>query len=152
MAVWTTVLFLIGTKRASLLLPGFDKFKRRFKAAAEEFLPAKLLPVLSLSFALVVASLALTAHHIDGPPLCFSSCGSCLRRWKKAIPRPPSEDVIPPDEDLGCGYDNGREMLGYYTIAMSGFLPWLAVIIGLMTCMAWHVAKEELDARQEAEA
>lgn len=146
-------MFLIGAKRASLLLPGFDKFKRNFKAAVEEFLPPKLFPVFSLSFALVVASLALTAYHLEGPPLCYSSCGSCLRRWKRAIPLAEGSlgELSSEEQDLGCGYENGRELLGYYTIAQSGFLPWLAVIIGLMTCMAWRVAEEELEGRREAE-
>jgi hypothetical protein len=160
-------LFLIGARRASLFFPGFDRFKRSFKASAEEFLPPKLLPVLSTSFALVVASLALTAHKIAGPPLCYLSCGRCLANWKNGVllsanrcvdketlrsERYSVYSTLPPEEqELGCGYENGRELLGYYTIGQSGFLSFLAVIIGLMTCMAWRVTEEELEHKRVAE-
>ena len=41
----------------------------------------RLLPILSVSFALVVLSLAVTGHKLGGPPLCYRSCRVCLASW-----------------------------------------------------------------------
>ena len=41
-------------------------------------------------------------------------------------------------------------MLGYYTMAQTSFLEFLAVIVSMSVCMAWRVADEELIEKQEA--
>lgn len=86
--VWCfyNAMFVMGAKRASTVLPGFDRFKRSFVAAMEEFLPPRLVPVLSLSFLSVIIALTLTAARLGGPPLCISSCRTCLGSWKHARP------------------------------------------------------------------
>lgn len=86
--VWCfyNAMFVMGAKRASTVLPGFDRFKRSFVAAMEEFLPPRLVPVLSLSFLSVVIAVTLTAARLGGPPLCISSCRTCLGSWKHAHP------------------------------------------------------------------
>lgn len=87
-SVWCfyNAMFVMGAKRASTLLPGFDRFKRSFVAAMEEFLPPRLAPVLSLSFLSVVIAVTLTAARLGGPPLCISSCRTCLGSWRHARP------------------------------------------------------------------
>lgn len=86
--VWCfyNAMFVMGAKRAGAVLPGFDRFKRSFVAAMEEFLPPRLVPVLSLSFLSVVIAVTLTAARLGGPPLCFSSCRTCLGSWRNAHP------------------------------------------------------------------
>ncbi|CAN0465048.1 unnamed protein product, partial [Hapterophycus canaliculatus] len=86
--VWCfyNAMFVMGAKRASTVLPGFDRFKRSFVAAMEEFLPPRLVPVLSLSFLSVIIAVTLTAARLGGPPLCISSCRTCLGSWKHAHP------------------------------------------------------------------
>lgn len=90
-SVWCfyNAMFVMGAKRASTVLPGFDRFKRSFVAAMEEFLPPRLVPVLSLSFLSVIIAVTLTAARLGGPPLCISSCRTCLGSWKHALPVAP---------------------------------------------------------------
>lgn len=86
LSVWCfyNAMFVVGAKRAGAVLPGFDRFKRSFVAAMEEFLPPRLVPVLSLSFLSVLIAITLTAAKLGGPPLCLSSCHACLGSWKHA--------------------------------------------------------------------
>jgi len=151
-SVWLfyNVLFLIGTRRASLVIPNFDRLKHTFKASVEEFFSPKLLPVLSVSLLLVALSLSVTGRRLGGPPLCYSSCRKCLSIWENAIPIDPNGPAPDPDR-AGCGYYNGRELLGYYTMAQTSFLLFLTVIIAMAVCMAWRVAEDELAERQAAE-
>ncbi|CAM9479251.1 unnamed protein product [Ectocarpus sp. 12 AP-2014] len=218
--VWCfyNAMFVMGAKRASTVLPGFDRFKRSFVAAMEEFLPPRLVPVLSLSFLSVVIAVTLTAARLGGPPLCISSCRTCLGSWKHAHPTTslqgrgaaasPSVEAsrsrskfspnivgafegakrgrdsaaagdyrqaggsggggesfwVEADEAApargsqraksgeACGYANGKELLAYYTVSQSAILIYLAVMTGLLTCLAWKVSEEELAQRQAAES
>lgn len=51
---------------------------------------------------------------------------------------------------IGCGYENGKELLGYYTMAQTSFLEFLAVMVAMSVCLAWRVADEELAERHDA--
>ena len=51
----------------------------------------------------------------------------------------------------GCGYLNGRELLGYYTMAQTSFTLFVIVILAMAICMAWSVADDELEDRRLAE-
>ena len=51
----------------------------------------------------------------------------------------------------GCGHVNGKELLGFYTMAQTSFLLFVVVIIAMAVCMAWRVAEEELLERGMAE-
>ncbi|CAM9795574.1 unnamed protein product, partial [Phaeothamnion confervicola] len=231
LALWGfyNAMFLMGAKRASAVFPSFDRLKRNFVSSIEEFLPPRLLPVLSLSFLSVVVAVAVTAARLRGPPLCLSSCGECLSRWAAARPVTLStaaaaltgagggvpsaasaavgaaiaalsdgefysDDAATPaavaadrlggsgaaggygngfglnsggERDGGegfvgggsfggrgyaCGYANGRELLAFYTVSQSAILIYLAVMVGLLTCLAWKVSEEELAQRQGAES
>ena len=92
LSVWCVynALFVMGAKRASTVLPGFDRFKRSFVAAMEEFLPPRLVPVLSLSYLSVIVAVTLTAARLGGPPLCISSCHTCLGSWSCLLYTSPS--------------------------------------------------------------
>lgn len=143
--IWAlyNILFLMGARRADSFMPGFGRFKHTVKAAVEEFFSPKLLPVLSISFLLVVLSLTLTAQKLGGPPLCFSSCGQCLSNWQNSIPLPAS-DLVDRTVSHGCGYENGEELLGYYTMAQTSSTLFVTVIIAMTVCMAWSVADGSL--------
>jgi len=153
--VWAfyNILFLIGTRRASLVIPNFGRLKHSFKALVEEFFSPKLLPVLSVSFLLVALSLSVTGRRLGGPPLCYSTCKKCLALWENAIPiSMGSAASLPVEPDrASCGYSNGRELMGYYTMAQTSFLLFLSVIIAMAVCMAWKVADDELAEREAAE-
>jgi hypothetical protein len=136
--VWAfyNILVLIGTRRANLLVPGFGRFKHTFKASVEEFFSPKLLPVLSFSFLLVSLSLAVTGRTLGGPPLCYSSCGTCLSIWTESTKIP--YGVVISEKfggRVGCGYSNGKEMLGYYTMAQTSFLLFMSVIVAMAVCI-----------------
>ena len=153
LSVWVfyNLLFLVGTRRANRLVPRFGRFKQTFTASIEEFFSPKLLPVLSVSYLLVTLSLSVTGRRLGGPPLCYSTCKKCLSLWSNSIvmtemPTNPLEQVR-----VGCGYSNGKEMLGYYTMAQTSFLEFLAVIMAMAVCMAWKVADDELAERQAAQ-
>jgi len=148
--VFYNVLFLIGTRRASLVIPNFGRLKHSFKALVEEFFSPKLLPVLSVSFLLVSLSLSVTGRRLGGPPLCYSTCKKCLALWENAVPINLSAQAPEPDR-ASCGYSNGRELMGYYTMAQTSFLLFLTVIIAMAVCMAWKVADDELAEREAAE-
>ena len=49
-----------------------------------------------------------------------ASCKYCLSQWKHGVKLPP--DYSPHDflglNTVGCGYANGRELLGYYTMVL----------------------------------
>lgn len=45
-----------------------------------------------------------------------------------------------------------QELLAYYTVGQSAILIYLAVMTGLLTCLAWRVSDEELAQRQAAES
>lgn len=120
LSVWCfyNAMFVIGAKRAGAVLPGFDRFKRSFVAAMEEFLPPRLVPVLSLSFLSVLIAITLTAARLGGPPLCLSSCHACLRSWKHAHPISPLAD--PPSPAMRFSITSPR---GGGTPKMDGVLP-----------------------------
>lgn len=202
--IFYNMLFLLGPRHSNLVIPGFGKFKHSFKATIEDFFSPRLLPVLSISFLLVVLSLTVTGHRLGGPPLCFQKCGQCLRRWDASIPlildagnvmsenivngnvnsvrnllNGASEDIsdssfsnydqsnryyhrLMADESggqfknvnmqlVGCGHVNGKELLGYYTMAQTSFLLFLTVLIGMAVCLAWRIAEEEKEEQTTAE-
>lgn len=128
-SVWCfyNAMFVMGAKRASTVLPGFDRFKRSFVAAMEEFLPPRLVPVLSLSFLSVIIAVTLTAARLGGPPLCISSCRTCLGSWKHAHPVAllQASDVAAPSEDAGTSRSSPR-LAG----ALSGSHRWLVEAAG----------------------
>lgn len=152
-SVWLfyNALFWLGS-RANLIFPGFGRVTLSFRQSVEDLLVSpKLLPVLSGSFLLVTMSLYVTGKSLGGPPLCYSSCSHCLSKWQNSQILLPGE-IIPPEFDRsGCGYKNGKEMLGYYTIAQTSFLQFITVIIALSACLAWRVAVDEADERTKAE-
>jgi len=152
-SVWAfyNILFLIGTRRASLVIPNFGRLKHSFKALVEEFFSPKLLPVLSISFLLVGLSLSVTGRRLGGPPLCYSTCKKCLALWENAIPIDLLAPLPSEPDRASCGYANGRELMGYYTMAQTSFLLFLTVIIAMAVCMAWKVADDELAEREAAE-
>lgn len=110
-SVWCfyNAMFVMGAKRTGAVLPGFDRFKRSFVAAMEEFLPPRLVPVLSLSFLSVVIAVTLTAARLGGPPLCISSCHACLGSWKNANPLDPLAGELPSimDGEMGSSRVEG---------------------------------------------
>ena len=74
------ILFLIGIKRANALIPGFSRFKHAFQTSIEEFFSPKLLPIMSISFLLVVLSLAVTGRRLAGKiKQCFDF--SCVNKF-----------------------------------------------------------------------
>lgn len=154
-SVWIfyNILFLIGTRLANQVIPGFSLFKHSFKASIEEFFSQKLLPVLSISFLSVVLLLSVTQQTLGGPPLCYSSCGECLASWSSSILIDSTVEYSLSDQQyrLGCGYANGKEMLGYYTMAQTSFILFITTIISMAVCMAWRVAEEEMVEIREAE-
>jgi len=104
---------------------------------------------------LVVLSLTVTGRKLGGPPLCYRSCKSCLSQWSESVPLPNDLSDKALESELlgssGCGYANGRELLGYYTMAQTSFILFVTVIISMTICMAWVVADDELRDRQSAE-
>ena len=52
---------------------------------------------------------------------------------------------------VGCGYANGKEMLGYYTMGQTSFLLFIVVVVAILVCLAWRVADEEKTERRTAE-
>lgn len=54
-------------------------------------------------------------------------------------------------DTVGCGYKNGKELLGAYTLAQISFLQLAAVVSCMSACLAWRVADEESGERQAAE-
>lgn len=213
------MLFILGPRQANLVVPGFGKLKNTFKTTVEDFFSPKLLPVLSISFLLVILSLAVTGHRLGGPPLCYHSCQICLGQWSASIPLVPrstlsssasvdsaSKDfksgvsltevaqsvtrwlrmseapeaaqhvshsflqdqqsphyvslmLIParqaelfdPVHHYGCGYANGKELLGFYTMAQTSFLLFLSVVVAMAVCLAWRVAEDEREDYTAAE-
>lgn len=146
------ILLFSGSRRASRFVPGFGRFKLSFTASIEEFFSPKLLPVLSISYLLVALSLSVTGRRLGGAPLCYSSCRVCLSKWSSSIPLDPTVTYSRFEEmRMGCGHINGKELLGYYTMAQTSFLLFVTVIIAMAVCMAWRVAEEEHAERQEAE-
>eukprot|EP01041_Mallomonas_annulata_P009449 gene9448-19627_t len=152
-SIWAfyNVLFLIATRRANQIFPGFGRFKHDFNASVEEFFSPKLLPILSVSFVLVVLSLAVTGHELGGPPLCYRNCRACLALWTNSIPL--SLEAIQSGDvpSSGCGHENGRALLGYYTMVQTSFLLYLSVIGGMAFCLAWRIAEDEMSDREDAE-
>lgn len=193
------------------IIPDISLLKHTFKTSIEEFFSPKLLPIMSISFLLVTLSLTVTGKKLNGPPLCYSSCSTCLSSWDSSVvldtlmftpqvlkdlefnaninfgsisgdnagsvdglkaneanilsnslseadslnmdrlvdPNSPNSLSIDPSR-IGCGFMNGKEMLGYYTMAQTSFLQFMAVIVAMSVCLAWRVAEEELVERQEA--
>ncbi len=177
-SVWFVynLLFLMDRNTAQQVFPSFAQIESSFRWTVEEFFSPKVMPVLSVSFILVVLSLMVAGHKLDGPPLCFSSCHVCLSRWNAAIPIPPVHDstssslsssassiLLGIDEEaahelekiaskaMACGYLNGRELLAYYTMAQTSFVLFSMVLITLTVCLAWAVAPEEWTDRASAE-
>ena len=48
----------------------------------------------------------------------------------------------------GCGYENGVELLAYYTMAETSFLLFMCVTVATTICMAWQVAESETQDRE----
>jgi hypothetical protein len=147
------ILFLLYPRQANLVIPGFGRLKHSFKSTLEDFFSPKLLPVLSFSFLLVTLSLAVTGHRLGGPPLCYQTCGVCLSRWEHAVPLPNGvlEQEGIDSYRIGCGYANGKEMLGFYTMAQTSFTLFTTVVIAMSVCLAWRIAEEEHEERNQAE-
>jgi hypothetical protein len=134
------------------VVPGFGKLKHTFNASLTDFFSPKLLPVLSISFLLIALSLAVTGHRLGGPPLCYQECGACLAQWSEAISlHDTARAALHDPYRAGCGYANGKELLGFYTMAQTSFLLFLTVVVGMAVCLAWRVAEEERDERTAAE-
>jgi hypothetical protein len=153
-SIWIlyNVLFLIDNRRSNRILPGFGRFKHTFTTSLEDFFSPKLLPVISFSYLLVVLSLSLTGRRLGGPPLCYSSCGKCLASWSNSLIIDPMQEYRVEDlSRAGCGYINGKEMLGYYTMAQTSFLLFVAVIFAMCGCMAWKVDAVEFTELHTAE-
>ena len=94
------------------------------------------MPVLSISFFLVVMSLMVTGHKLQGPPLCFNTCRVCLSHWDAAIGVTAEQEeaaaageVVP---GLACGHSNGRELLTYYTMSQTSFVLFFTVIVTMV--------------------
>lgn len=159
-AVWTyyNILFLISTRQAEKFINNFGKLKAAFKNSMEEFMTPRLLPVMSISLMLVTLSLGVTGRRLGGPPLCYRPCSQCLALWDNAIPIPDKEQDRDPEEaewdphQVSCGFYNGKELMGFYTMTQTSFLLFIATIAALAGCMAWKVANEEVQERQAAEA
>lgn len=159
-AVWTyyNILFLISTRQAEKFINNFGKLKAAFKNSMEEFMTPRLLPVMSISLMLVTLSLAVTGRRLGGPPLCYRPCSQCLAMWDNAIPisnKEEDRDSEDPEWDphqVSCGFYNGKELMGFYTMTQTSFLLFIATIAALAGCMAWKVANEEVQERQAAEA
>lgn len=124
-----------------------------FKSIMEDFFSPKLLPVLSFSFLLVTLSLAVTGHRLGGPPLCYQSCGICLAQWENAIPLDTRKPINNADllYRIGCGYENGKEMLAFYTMAQTSFTLFITVLIAMSICLAWRIHEDEDEERNQAE-
>lgn len=45
-----------------------------------------------------------------------------------------------------------QELLAFYTVSQSAILIYLAVMTGLLSCLAWRISEEELAQRQAAES
>ena len=58
-----------------------DSYRRTFQESMEDFFSKKVLYIVSVTFLLVVLSLSVSGHQLGGPPICFSSCGTCLASW-----------------------------------------------------------------------
>ena len=56
-------------------------YRRSFQESMEDFFSKKVLYIVSVTFLLVVLSLSVSGHQLGGPPICFSSCGTCLASW-----------------------------------------------------------------------
>ena len=116
----------------------------------------RLLPVMSISLMLVTLSLGVTGHRLGGPPLCYRPCSECLAMWENAVPvSVDAGDPYAPQRDpfkFSCGYFNGRELMGFYAMSQTSFILFTATIAALAGCLAWKVAKEEVQERLAAEA
>ena len=113
--IFYNTLFLVGTKRANSLVPGFANFKYTFKTTMEEFFSQKLLPVISISYLLVSLSLSVTGQRLKGAPLCFQPCGECLASWDDSVFIDKDTNINELDASrIGCGYSNGKELLVCY--------------------------------------
>ncbi|RYG66053.1 hypothetical protein EON64_10625 [archaeon] len=154
LSVWVFyhVLFILNPNQANLVIPGFGKLKHSFKSTIEEFFSPKLLPVLSISFLLVALSLGVTGHTLGGPPLCYHPCGTCLSSWTNSISLSSPDSSSINSYRHGCGYANGKELLAYYTMSQTSFLLFCVVVLSMVVCMAWRVAEEEIEEREQAEA
>ena len=97
---------------------------------------SQVMPVLSMSFFLVVMSLMVTGHKLQGPPLCFNTCRVCLSHWDAAIGVTVAQEaavaagqMVP---GLACGHSNGRELLTYYTMSQTSFILFFTVIVTMV--------------------
>jgi hypothetical protein len=148
-------LYLLGPRRASKLLSlqYFSKVEFTFTSSLEEFFSPKVMPVLCVSFILVVFSLAVTGRKLQGPPLCFNTCRMCLATWQSAISideNSLTELTLNENDGFACGHSNGKELLTYYTMAQTSFILFFTVIFTMVLCMAWRVANEEQQDRAVA--
>lgn len=129
---------------------------------------------------LFIFPLSHTGHRLGGPPLCYHPCGVCLATWEHSIPLsaaaaalvarvdPLVQPLVTPIDSpydplngrmdplvdayrVGCGYANGKEMLGYYTMGQTSFLLFIVVVVAVLVCLAWRVADEEKTERRTAE-
>lgn len=123
-------------------------YRRSFQSSMEDFFSKKVLYIFSVTFLLVVLSLSVSGHQLGGPPLCFSSCSTCLASWSKSIRH---KDASPANFHNGCGYENGEELLSVYTMAQTSFLLFFSVVILMAMCMAWKVDQDDVEERKAAE-
>ena len=52
------------------------------------------------------------------------------------------------NQQVGCGYQNGEELLAIYTMAQTSFVSFFSVVLLMAVCMAWKVDQEEMDERK----
>lgn len=60
-------------------------------------------------------------------------------------------ELFDPAHHYGCGFANGKELLGFYTMAQTSFLLFLSVVVAMAVCLAWRVAEDEREDYSAAE-
>eukprot|EP00968_Pinguiococcus_pyrenoidosus_P002889 scaffold167_cov244-Pinguiococcus_pyrenoidosus.AAC.6 len=151
--------------------PNLEALDRRF--------PPPLLPLLGLCYAGVATVLGMAAHKLQGPPLCFARCKTCLGRWKAAVFFQRNETDLLDGADVGdyyeaeqvwmssqdddvnaelddadpaayCGAANGAELVGFFAVAQSATFIFLSGIVVIIVCLAWSLSNFEKNKRKEA--
>lgn len=81
-----------------------------------------------------------SGRRLGGPPLCYSSCGTCLAIWGESNKLP--DGVIVPETvggRAGCGYANGKvRMYSDYDYFVQIFLLYLYVMIFILSHTYLH--------------
>ncbi len=159
-AVWCfyNALFFVPTRPAEKYIGKTGRFiskiKNSFTKSMDGLVTPRVLPVLSISFLLLALSLGTTGTTIGGAPLCFNTCRKCLSSWENAVSiRDYTSDPYAPEPDpykVQCGYINGKELIGFYTMVQVAFLLFVTTIAALAGCLAWKVADDEVLEREES--